>query len=174
MFLRLFRSVAVAVLLASICHASGMAQETSAQASLSVQGRPTVYHSVVALRGKALNDRRIIVIATVKPLTANQFQQVVKANAEETMTLESSHSYIKASFKEDGTLRYLVGDGGGAVFSKKNEPSQTILQGKATITGDRVRGEVTLNEPGDYAKVAKLTFDLPIVTEAPAAQARKP
>jgi len=90
------------------------------------------------------------------------------------MTLESSPSYIKASFKEDGTLRYLVGDGGGAVFSKKNEPSQTILQGKATITGDRVRGEVTLNEPGDYAKVAKLTFDLPIVTEAPAAQAPKP
>ena len=151
-----------------------MAQETSAQASLSVQGRPTVYHSVVALRGKSLNDPRIIVIATVKPLTAKQFQQVVKANAEETMTLESSPSYIKASFKEDGTLRYLVGDGGGAVFSKKNEPSQTILQGKATITGDRVRGEVTLNEPGDYAKVAKLTFDLPIVTEAPAAQAPKP
>jgi len=122
-----------------------MAQETSAQASLSVRGRPTVYHSVVALRGKALNDRRIIVIATVKPLTANQFQQVLKANAEETMTLEDSPSYIKASFKEDGTLRYLVGDGGGAVFSKKAELSQNILQGKATITGDRVHGEVTLN-----------------------------
>src|SRR4030095_13873654 len=99
MFLRFCRSVALAVLFASICHASGMAQETLAQASLSVQGRTTVYHNVVALRGKSLNDRRIIVIATVKPLTANQFQQVVKANAEETMTLESSPSYIKASFK---------------------------------------------------------------------------
>jgi len=150
-----------------------MAQAT-AQASLSVQGRPTVFSSVVALRGKTFNESRIIVIATSKPLTATQFQQVQKANAEETMTLESSPSYIKASFKEDGTLRYLVGDGGGAVFSKKAEPSQTMLQGKATITGDRVRGEVTLNEPGDYAKQVKLTFDLPIVTEAPTAQAAKP
>ena len=69
---------------------------------------------------------------------------------------------------------WYVGDGGGAVFSKKAEPSQNILQGKATITGDRVRGEVTLNEPGDYAKVVKLTFDLPIVTEAPTAQAANP
>ncbi len=129
---------------------------------------------MVALRGKSLNEPRIIVIATVKPLTANQFQQVLKANAEDTLDLESSASYIKASFKEDGTLRYFVGDGGGAVFSKKNEASQNILQGKATITGNRVRGEVTLNEPGDYAKVAKLIFDLPIVTEAPAAQSPKP
>ena len=174
MFIRLCRLVAGAAFLASICHSSGKAQETSAQASLSVQGRPTVYHSVVALRGKATNDPRIIVIATVKPLTAKQFEQVVKANAEDTMNLDAYPSYIKASFLEDGTLRYLVGDGGGAVFSKKNEPSQTILHGKATITGDRVRGEVTLNEPGEYAKVAKLTFDLPIVTEAPAAQAAKP
>jgi hypothetical protein len=28
---------------------------------------------------------------------------------------------------------WYVGDGGGAVFSKKAEPSQNILQGKATI-----------------------------------------
>ena len=63
-----------------------------------------------------------------------------------------------------------MGDGGGAVFSKKNEADQTILQGKATITGDRVKGEVTLNEPGDYSKVAKLTFDLPIIAGAPAAK----
>jgi hypothetical protein len=67
-----------------------------------------------------------------------------------------------------------VGDGGGAVFSKKAEPSYTFLQGKATIAGNRMRGEVTLNQPGEYAKVAKLTFDLPIVTEAPATQAAKP
>lgn len=174
MTLRLCRSVAIAALLASLGQAAGVAQEASAQASLSVQGRPTVYQSVVALRGKSLNDPRIVVIATVKPLTAKQFQQVVKANAEETQTLEGYAGYIKASFREDGTLRYLVGDGGGAVFSKKNEASQTILQGKATITGDRVRGEVTLNEPGDYSKVAKLIFDLPIVTEAPAAPAPKP
>jgi len=174
MLLRLCRSVAAAAVLTSICPVSGLAQEPSAQASLSVQGRPTVYRVVTALRGKSLNDPRIVVIATVKPLTAKQFQQVLKANAEETQTLEGDASYIKASFKEDGALRYLVGDGGGAVFSKKNEASQTILQGKATITGDRVRGEVTLNEPGEYSKVAKLTFDLPIVTEAPAAPAPKP
>jgi hypothetical protein len=174
LFLRLCRSAAVAALLSMICPSAGMAQATAAQASLSVQGRLTVYNSVVALRGKTLNESRIIVIATSKPLTASQFQQVQKANAEETMKLDSDPSYIKASFKEDGTLRYLVGDGGGAVFSKKAEPSQSILQGKATITGDRVRGEVTLNEPGDYAKEVKLTFDLPIVTEAPTAQAAKP
>lgn len=147
-----------------------MAEETPAQASLSVQGRPTVYGSVVALRGKSSNAPRIIVIATVKPLTAKQFEQVVKADAEETQTLEGYVSYIKASFKEDGTLSYFVGDGGGAVFSKKNEATQTILQGKATITGERVKGEVTLNEPGEYSKVAKLVFDLPIVTAAPAAK----
>jgi hypothetical protein len=45
------------------------------------------------------------------------------------------------------------------------------LQGKATITGDRVQGEVTLNEPGDYAKEVVLTFDLPIVSEVPASPA---
>lgn len=174
MILRLCRSVAAAAVLASICPASGVAQEASAQASLSVQGRPTVYRSVTAVRGKSLNDPRIIVIATVKPLTAKQFAQVLKANAQETQDLEGYVSYIKASFTEDGTLLYLVGDGGGAVFSKKNEASQTFLKGKATITGDRVRGEVTLNEPGEYSKVAKLTFDLPIVTEAPAAPAPKP
>lgn len=167
---QLSRSVAVAALLVSICHVSGLAQESSAQASLSVQGRPTVYDSVTALRGKSFDESRIIVIATSKPLTAKQFEQVQKANAEETQDLDGYISYIKASFKEDGTLRYLVGDGGGAVFSKKNEADQTILQGKATIAGDRVKGEVTLNEPGDYSKVAKLVFDLPILTEAPAAK----
>lgn len=67
-------------------------------------------------------------------------------------------STIKASFKEDGTLRCLVGDGSGAVFSKKNEVGNTILKGQPTIAGDRVKGEVTLNEPGDYSKVAKLVF----------------
>lgn len=171
MILRLFRSAAVAALLFSFGPDSGLAQDPApAQASLSVQGRPTVYGSVIALRGKALNEPRLIVIATVKPLTETQFAQVVKANAEETQTLEGYVSYLKASFTEDGALRYLVGDGGGAVFSKKNEPTQTILQGKAAVTGDRVKGEVTLNEPGDYAKVAKLVFDLPIVAAAPAAK----
>lgn len=170
MFHRLFRFVAVVALVSSICPGSALAQESPAQASLSVQGRPTVYKSVVALRGKAQGDPCIVVIATVKPLTAKQFEQVVKADGQETQTLEGYISYIKASFTEDGTLRYLVGDGGGAVFSKKNEPTQTILQGKATVTGDRVKGEVTLNEPGEYSKVAKLTFDLPIITEAPAAK----
>ena len=170
MITQISRPVALAALLASLSLASGLAQDTPSQASLSVQGRPTVYGSVAALRGKSSNDPRIIVIATVKPLTAKQFEQVAKANAEETQTLEGYISYIKASFTEDGTLRYLVGDGGGAVFSKKNEADQTILQGKATITGDRVKGEVTLNEPGDYSKVAKLTFDLPIIAGAPAAK----
>ena len=159
--------LAAAALFGSIGQVSVVAQENKAEASLSVQGRPTVYGSVVALRGKSSNDPRIIVVATVKPLTPKQFEQVQKANAEETQNLEGSVSYIKASFKEDGTLRYLVGDGGGAVFSKKNEATQTILKGKATITGDRVAGEVDLNEPGEYSKVAKLVFDLPIVTEAP-------
>lgn len=174
LLLPLRRSAVIAALLSVICSSSAIAQATSAQASLSVQGRQTVYQSVVALRGKSFNEGRIIVIATVKPLTATQFQQVLKANAEETMNLEASPSYIKASFKDDGTLRYLVGDGGGAVFSKKAEPSQSHLQGKATIAGERVRGEVTLNEPGEYAKEVKLTFDLPIVTEAPTAQTAKP
>ena len=162
--------LAASAFFASVGQMSVQAQETKTEASLSVQGRPTVYGSVVALRGKSSNEPRVIVIATVKPLTAKQFEQVLKANAEETMTLEGEPSYIKASFKEDGTLRYLVGDGGGAVFSKKNEATQTILQGKATISGERVVGEVSLNEPGEYAKVAKLVFDLPILTEAPAAK----
>jgi hypothetical protein len=169
MIIGLYRSVAVAALFTLIGPVSGMAQEASAQASLSVQGRTTTYNHVVALRGKSLNDPRIVVIATVEPLTPKQLQQVFKADAEETMTLEGSPSYLKASFKEDGALRYLVGDGGGAVFSKKNEASQSILRGQATTSGDRVKGEVTLDEPGEYSKVAKLTFDLPILKEAPAA-----
>lgn len=172
MILRLSRSAAIAALLLSLGPVSSIAQaqdkDSAAQASLSVQGRPTVYNNVVALRGKSFNEGRIVVIATEKPLTAKQFAQVQKANAEETQDLDGYVSYIKASFKEDGALRYLVGDGGGAVFSKKNEAGNTILKGQATITGDRVKGEVALNEPGDYAKVAKLVFDLPIVTEAPA------
>jgi hypothetical protein len=143
---------------------------TAAQASLSVQGRSTTYNHVVALRGKSFSEPRIIVIATVDPLTPKQLQQVFKANAEETMTLDGSPSYIKASFKEDGSLRYLVGDGGGAVFSKKNEASQNILKGQATLSGDRVKGEVTLDEPGDYSKVARMSFDLPVLKEAPAAE----
>ena len=165
---RFLPSLALTAILVAILPASGRADEPSSPASLSVQGRLTEYPHVIALRGKSLNEARIIIIATVKPLTAKQFAQVVKANAEETQDLEGYISYIKASFQEDGTLRYLVGDGGGAVFSKKNEASQTNLKGKATITGDRVKGEVTLNEPGEYAKVAKMKFDLPIVTEAPA------
>jgi hypothetical protein len=165
-----FRSVVLTFAIAFSGPAICQAQENSAEASLSVQGRPTVYPNVVALRGKCFNESRVIVIATEKPLTAKQFEQVVKANAEETQTLEGYVSYIKASFKEDGTLRYLVGDGGGAVFSKKNEDSQTILHGKATVRGDRVKGEVSLNEPGEYSKVSKMVFDLPILTEAPAAK----
>ena len=172
--LRLNRSAAVAALLSVICFAAAMAQATAPQASLSVQGRLTVYKSVVALRGKSYNENRIIVIATIKPLTATQFQQVLKANAEATMKLDSDPSYIKAAFKEDGTLRYLAGDGGGAVFTKKVEPSENFLQGKATIAGDHVSGEVTLHEPGNYAKEAKLIFDLPIVTEAPPSATEAP
>ena len=78
----------------------------------------------------------------------------------ECVCQEASHALftIKASFKEVGTLRYLVGGGGGAVFSKKNEAGNTILKGLATIAGDRVKGEVTLNEPGDYSKMAKLVL----------------
>lgn len=168
---QLLRSAAVAAAFAIGGLVPMMAQETPpAQASLSVQGRQTVYENVTAIKAKSLNDIRIVVIATAKPLTAKQFEQVLKANAEETQDLEGYVSYIKASFKEDGTLRYLVGDGGGAVFSKKNEAGQTILKGQATINGDRIKGEVHLNEPGDYAKEAKLIFDLPILTEAPAAK----
>lgn len=170
MTLRFFCSLAVTSLLAAPLQTPGWTQDATSEASLSVQGRPTVYHSVVALRGKKGTEPRIVVVATVEPLTAKQFEQVSKANAEETQDLAGYVSYIKASFKEDGTLRYLVGDGGGAVFSKKNEADQTILHGKATITGDRIKGEVSLNEPGDYAKVAKLVFDVPIVAEAPAAK----
>lgn len=144
---------------------SVLAEETPAQASLSVQGRATVFKHIMALRGKRSNESRIVVIASNQPFTAKQFEQVQKADAEETQNLDGYPSYIKASFKEDGTLRYLVGDGGGAVFSKKAEPSQTMLQGKATITGERVQGEVTLNEPGEYSKVATLKFDLPILKE---------
>jgi hypothetical protein len=166
-----FCCFAVVTLFPMFWFSSGMAQTPSAKASLSVQGRLTVYKNVVALRGKSFNESRIIVIATERPLTAVQFEQVLNANAEETMTLESSPSYIKASFKEDGSLRYLVGDGGGAVFSKKAESSQAALQGKAMITGDRVQGEVLLSEPGDYPKELVLTFDLPIVTTVPEAQA---
>lgn len=167
--LRLLPSLVLGAVLTILSPTPGRAEDT-AQASLSVQGRPTAYPHVVALRAKSFNESRVIVLATEKPLTAKQFEQAMKANAEETMNLESSPSYLKASFKEDGTLRYLVGDGGGAVFSKKNEPDQSILKGKATITGDRVKGEVTLNEPGDYSKVAKLVFELPILKEAPAAK----
>lgn len=167
---RFITSVVFSTVIAFLAPASSRAQEAAAQASLSVQGRPTVYESVVAMRVKSFNESRVIVIATAKPLTAKQFEQVQKANAEETQTLDGYVSYIKASFKEDGSLRYLVGDGGGAVFSKKNEADQTILKGSATITGDHAKGEVTLNEPGDYAKVAKITFDLPIIKEAPAAK----
>lgn len=79
-------------------------------------------------------------------------------------------SYIKASFTEDGTLRYLVGDGGGAAFSMKNEPTKSHLQTKATISGVPVKGEVTLNEQGEYLKVARLVFDWPIFATAPAAK----
>lgn len=165
-----FRSVVLILTIAFSCPAIGRAQESLAQASLSVQGRETVYPNVVALRAKCFKESRVIVIATEKPLTAKQFEQVVKANAEETQTLEGYVSYIKASFTEDGKLRYLVGDGGGAVFSKKNEDSQTILNGKATVMGDRVKGEVSLNEPGEYSKVSKMVFDLPILIEAPAAK----
>lgn len=164
------RAWAGAALLSIALVCSGVSREPSAQASLTVQGRPTVYNHVVALRGKSFNEPRIIVVATVEPLTAKQFEQVVKANAEETMNLEGGPSYIKASFKEDGSLRYLVGDGGGAVFSKKNEPTQDILKGRAMVTGGRVSGEVSLDEPGEYSKQAKLTFDLPILTEAPGAE----
>jgi hypothetical protein len=39
------------------------------------------------------------------------------------------------------------------------------LQGQATVSGDRVKGEVTLKEPGEYSKEVTLTFDLPILTE---------
>jgi hypothetical protein len=60
------------------------------------------------------------------------------------------------------------------VVSHKPVAVAAGMEGKATITGNRVRGEVTLNEPGDYAKVVKLTFDLPIVTDAPTAQAANP
>ena len=167
---RLITTVIFSSIIAFFSPVSGQAQDSSAQASLSVQGRQTVYPNVVALRGKCFNESRIIVIATEKPLTAKQFEQVQKANAEETQNLEGYISYIKASYQEDGALRYLVGDGGGAVFSKKNEATQTYLKGSAVLTGDHVKGEVNLNEPGDYSKVAKIIFDLPILTEAPVAK----
>ena len=95
----------VAVLVPEISRAQGPVN----QGNLSANGRRLVYKSVVAVRGKSDDQNRIIVLATVQPLSAAVLEKVNGKDADENVDAEVEATYLKAIFQEDGSLVGLIG-----------------------------------------------------------------
>ena len=136
------------------------AQDAANQGNFNVGGKRAVYKKVLAVRGKSSGEGRIIVLATGQTLTADLVKKV-KENDAEGMDSDLEMPYLKAVFLEDGSLRCLVGKGGGSSFLERKSP----LEGKAAIADGRIRGAVKLIRTGDYAKEVTLNFDVPIDAE---------
>ncbi len=160
--LRIWKMAALfaAVLLPEISRAQGPAN----QGNLSANGRRLVYKNVVAVRGKSDDQNRIIVLATVQPLSAAVLKKVKDKDADENVDAEVDAACLKAIFREDGSLVGLIGRGNGTSFTKSGSP----LEGKATIADGRIRGSVKLVETGDFGKEVSLDFDAPIDAEVKA------
>ena len=116
------------------------------------------------MRGKSDDQNRIIVLATVQPLSAAVLEKVNGKDADENVDAEVDATYLKAIFQEDGSLVGLIGLGNGTSFTKSGSP----LEGKATIADGRIRGSVKLVETGNFGKEVSLDFDAPIDAEVKA------
>lgn len=145
-----------------------IAQSPTNQGSLTIGARRTIYKSVVAFRGKASGESRIIVLATRQGLTADAAEKVKGAGAEE-MISGLDAPYLKAVFSENGELQCLAGEGSNSSFLERKDP----LEGKATIADGRIRGALKLIKPGDFGKEVALDFDVPIDAEVKVAAPAK-
>lgn len=97
----------VAVLVPEISRALGPVN----QGNLSANGRRLIYKSVVAVRGKSDDQNRIIVLATVQPLSAAVLEKVNEKDADENVDAE-----IAAFGKLGSALILSVHRVDGAIF----------------------------------------------------------
>jgi hypothetical protein len=146
--------VFVAVLLSESAHA----QDVANLGNFNVGGRRLVYKNVLAIRGKSSGENRIIVLATSQPITAAVLKTVKDKDAEENVDGEVDQPYLKAVFREDGSLQSLTGKGNGNSFMQNGPP----MEGKASIADGRIRGTAKLIQTGNFAKEVTLNFDVPI------------
>ncbi len=160
-FFRLrFAQIAVAFL-AALPLPTVRAQDPANLGSVNIQGRRAVYKRVLAVRGKSSDENRIIVLATGQPVTAEILKMLKDTDAEESLDGGMDLPYLKATFLEDGTLKCLIGKGGGSSFTERGKS----LEGKAVVAGGRIRGTAKVMTSGTFGKEVTLNFDAPIDAE---------
>ncbi|MCE9608927.1 MAG: hypothetical protein K8R23_01740 [Chthoniobacter sp.] len=153
-----------ALLLALLAPEIAAAQAPANQGTLNVNGRRLNYKSVVAVRVKSDDGTRIVVLATMQPVSAEVLKKVKDKDAEDNVDSEVDAAYLKAIFREDGSPTGLIGRGNNTSFTKSGNP----LEAKATIADGRIRGSAKLIETGDFGKEVTLDFDVPIDAEVKA------
>lgn len=137
---------------------SAFAEETANVGNIDIKGKKTVFKHVIALRAKSSDENCVVVLATKRALSAELLKKVKEKDVEDSWDSELDQSYIKAVYKEDGTLRSMSGKASNNFFTVNNKS----IEGKAAIAGERISGEAKLSMTGDFAKEALLTFDVAI------------
>lgn len=153
----LVRGITVCCLL-GVMGGSGFGAEGENVATYKTSRQKFNFKKFVAVRGESYGEKRIIVLATAQPVPKEELEKVGEKDAQDNVDAEVDQPYLKAVFEEGGELKALYGQGGGLSFGKSGEG----LEGKATITGERIQGEVRNVEEGDFAREVTMKFDLPI------------
>lgn len=146
------------VLVGVVCGGAAVGAEGENLATYKTSRQKFTFKKFVAVRGESYGEKRILVLATSKPVPKEELEKVIEKDAHDNVDAEVDQEYLKAVFDEEGTLKTLYGQGGGLSFGKSGD----ALEGKVTIEGDRIRGEVKLVQEEDFAVEVAMKFDLPI------------
>lgn len=122
------------------------------------KGKMFTFTKLIAFRAEAYGEDRIVVFATSQPLPADVVEKIQEMNAAEANDVEVDQPYLKASFDSEGMLKSLFGRGGGLSFGNSGDS----LKGTATISSDRIQGQIRHVEEGDFAREVTMKFDLRI------------
>lgn len=159
---------AAAVLASALLTASAGAQEAANQAVLTIKGSRTVFKNVTAIRAPFRGEKRIVVLATQRPLTAEVIKKVKEKDTLNSVTDEVNQAYLFFAFDDNGAVESLSGQAGGTSFSQ----SGGGVEGKGTLADGRFRGALKLVTTGSFAKELTMDFDVPVDAEIKPVAAR--
>lgn len=148
------RWIALGIVL--MCGAAWGQSPPASTATVEVDGRKTTLKNVVAFRAEGDEATRLVVVATMQRLSPEVFKRIEAKDAEESLDSELSQAYLKVVYSESGEPQVCQAHLGNSFFSTPLETSQ----GRATLDGNRARGELSLAEEGDFAKRVSLAFDV--------------
>lgn len=146
---------------------SGWGEGTPNKATLTVGGQTKNFSQFVVIRGKLSGEPRIMVIASMQPLSAAVLKEVSRKEADESVDAEVDGPYVKGVFSNAGELTFLYGHTERSSFGQTCGPDD----GSASIEGGRIKGNVQIETDGTFARKLTWTFDLPLDAGTPAAGA---